>query len=235
MENAVESIIIVFAVIVFVIALSMTTFMLSKAMTTTQDLIYYSDKTNYLPNIEIDESIVYEEDDGIKEEKYNELTKRDVSIDTVITSLYRYYKENFMVRIYNKSGSLVQVFDTTIEGKIYTAISLPDARRNDEEKALVTKYGTGDTNLFGAPWMGNTTRDAKYRVDLYVSGKNGYINNTKVEYDGKGLYDLGTTTFEETFVEYMYSGQTISTENGIEDLTGNTKEKNKIIIDYKAK
>ena len=75
MENAVESIIIVFAVIVFVIALSMTTFMLSKAMTTTQDLIYFSDKTNYMQNIEVDED--------------NIITQRTVSIDTVVNSLYR--------------------------------------------------------------------------------------------------------------------------------------------------
>ena len=220
MENAVESIIIVFAVIVFVIALSMTTFMLSKAMTTTQDLIYYSDKTNYMQNIQVDED--------------NRITRREVSIDNVVNSLYRYYKENFMVRIYDKDSNLVQIFDTTIEGKIYTAMSKSENRRNLEEKALVNNYSNGDKNLFGAPWMGNTTKDAKYRVDLYVAGKKGYINNVNVDYFGKGLFDLGATTFEETFIEYVYSGQTISTENGIEDLTGNTKEKNKIIIDYKA-
>lgn len=219
MENAVESIIIVFAVIVFVIALSMTTFMLSKAMTTTEDLIYFSDKTNYMQNVKVNEG--------------NILTKRNVSIDTVINSLYRYYKENFMVRIYD-GDELVQVFDTTIEGKIYTAISKAESRRTNEEKALVKNYGSSSgANLFGAPWMGNTSRDAKYRVDLYVSGQNGYINNTLVEYEGNGLYSLGMS-FEETFIEYVYSGQTISTENGIESLTGNTKEKNKIIIDYKV-
>lgn len=225
MENVVESIIIVFAVIVFVIALSMTTFMLSKAIITTKEIIYFSDKTNYIQNIEVDES--------------NIITQREVSIDTVINSLYRYYKENFMVRIYD-DDDLVQIFDTTIEGKIYTAMSLPPSKLLDsgyeEERALFNNYGpsSGNKNLFGAPWMGNTARDAKYRVDLYVAGKKGYINNVEVDYEGNGLYDLNAITFEETFIEYMYSGQTISTENGIEDLTGNTKEKNKIIIDYRV-
>ena len=68
-----------------------------------------------------------------------------------------------------------------------------------------------------------------------ISYRLGVTNIEYVDYEGNGLYDLGTTTFEETFIEYVYSGQTISTENGIEDLTGNTKEKNKIIIDYRAK
>lgn len=223
MENAVESIIIAFAVLVFVIALSMTTYMLSKAMTTTQDLIYYSDKTNYLQNIE--------------DTSEDPISTREVSIDTVVNSLYRYYKENFMVRIYNKHDNLVQIFDTTIEGKIYVALSKNESSRTLEEQALVTNYGSGvKANLFGAPWMGNTVKDAKARVDLYVSGKKGYINSILVDYDtdDNGLYDLDATIFKETFIQYMYSGQTISTENGIADLTGNTKEKNKIIIDYRA-
>jgi hypothetical protein len=220
MENVVESIIIVFAVIVFVIALSVTTFMLSKAMTTTKEIIYFADKTNYMQNIRIDEDEA-------------PITRRNVSIDTVVNSLYRYYKENFMVRIYNNAGNLVQIFDTTIEGKVYTAMSKTPTMRTEEERALVNNYGSGATNLFGAPWMGNTTRDAKYRVDLYVAGRVGYINKIEVDYSTNNLYSLGTE-FEETFIEYVYSGQTISTQNGIEDLTGNTKEKNKIIIDYQA-
>ena len=228
MENAVESIIIAFAVIVFVIALSLTTFMLSKAMTTTETLVYYSDETNYYQNIEIAENI---SDTDI-------LTKRQVSIDTVINSLYRYYKENFMVRIYNKTGELVQIFDTTLEGKIYSASGKISSKRTDEEKSLLLNFGRGKTaNLFGAPWMGNTSKDAKSRVDLYISGQKGYINNALVNYSGKGLKDLETNIFEETFIQYMYSGQTISTGegDGIETITGNTKEKDKIIIDYRAK
>ena len=213
MENAVESIIIAFAVIVFVIALSLTTFMLSKAMTTTETLVYYSDETNYYQNINIDENI--SENDII--------ATRQVSIDTVINSLYRYYKENFMVRIRNKDGNIVQIFDTTLEGKIYS------------EKM-------NNTTLFpnGAPWMGNTSKDAKTRVDLYISGQAGYINNALVDYTGsngiKGLKDLETNTFKETFIQYMYSGQNISIGegDGAETITGNTKEKDKIIIDYQA-
>ena len=222
MENAVESIIIAFAVIVFVIALSLTTFMLSKAMTTTETLVYYSDETNYYENIKVNRK---------------DITTREVSIDTVINSLYRYYKENFMVRIYNKTGELVQIFDTTLEGKIYSASGKISSKRTDEEKSLLLNFGSGKTaNLFGAPWMGNTSKDAKARVDLYISGQKGYINNALVNYSGKGLKDLETNIFEETFIQYMYSGQTISTGegDGIETITGNTKEKDKIIIDYKA-
>ena len=222
MENAVESMLIIFAVIIFVIALSMTTYLLATAMNTTENLVYNADKTIYLQNIELDAN---------EDTSY---TRRTVGIDTVINSLYRYYKENFMVKIYNNSGNLVQLFDTSIEGKIYVAASKPAASRTEEENALMELYGPTGTNLFGAPWMGNTDVYAKERVDLYVSGQAGYINNGLVNYQGNGLYDLGATTFEETFIEYMYSGQTISTEHGIESITGNEQEKNKIIIEYRA-
>ena len=235
MENAVESIIIVFAVIVFVIALSLTTFMLSKAMTTAENLVYHTDETRYYQNIEVNET--------------NIATSRIVGIDTVITSLYRYYKENFMVKIYNTGGQLVQLFDTSIEGKVYVATSKPllDPLIPEHQESIALKRmydGPGaDIDLFGAPWMGNTEVYAKERVDLYISGQNGYINNGLVEYQGAGLYDLlnsinplnpEETAFEETFIEYMYSGQTVSTQDGSETLTGNEKPKNKIIIEYRA-
>ena len=79
MENVVESIFMAFAVIVLVIALSMTTYLLSTAMSATETLIFNTDKTNYLDTIEVTDTYT-----------------REVGIDTVINSLYRYYKENFM-------------------------------------------------------------------------------------------------------------------------------------------
>lgn len=217
MENVVESILMAFAVLVLVIALSMTTYLLSTAMSTTEELVYNSDKTQYLSSIVDDAST----------------TTRIVGIDTVINSLYRYYKENFMVKIFNSSGALHQVFDTTIEGKVYVAASKIVGSRTSEETALLNIYGAGLPNLFGAPWMGNTNTFAKQRVDLYVSGQRGYINNGEVDYSTGGLNSLGTT-FEETFIEYQYSGQTITTEDGIESITGNEQAKNKIIIEYRA-
>ena len=47
---------------------------------------------------------------------------------------------------------------------------------------------------------------------------NGYINNTLVDYvetigPGGFLGQYGDKIFEESFVEYTYSGETISTEN----------------------
>ena len=107
--------------------------MLSKAMTTTEELIYFSDKTNYMQNIKIEENAIVDN-----------MIQRDVTIDTVITSLYRYYKENFVVKIYEKEedgGDLVQIFDTSIEGDIYSATSKTPSLRTSKEIALINNYG----------------------------------------------------------------------------------------------
>ena len=229
MENIVESILMAFAVLVLVIALSMTTYLLSTAMSTTEQLVYGSDKTQYLSNI------------NNNADDY--LPTRIVGIDTVINSLYRYYKQNFMVRIFDSDGNLHQIFDTTIEGKVYVAASKPSLDplipEHRESIALLNMYGASGTNLFGAPWMGNIDNFAKQRVDLYISGQTGYVNNGKVDYGNISLEKFRDLTninsFEETFIEYQYSGQTISVEGGIESITGNEQAKNKIIIEYRAK
>ena len=97
MENAVEAMKMGFAMIVFVLAMTASMYLLNTASSTSQVLLYYNDETNYLDNIEI----------------RNDITKRTVTVDTIIPTLYRYYKENFAVQIYNKEGKLIQIFEIT--------------------------------------------------------------------------------------------------------------------------
>ena len=55
---------------------------------------------------------------------------------------------------------------------------------------------------------------------------------------GDGVGFLGkykNKTFLESFVEYAYTGETISTEDGLETITGSTQESSKIIITYRLK
>ena len=98
-------------------------------------------------------------------------------------------------------------------------------------------YGKGTTNMFGAPWVGTTDEDAKARIDLYIKGGKGYINNALVDYTNNGLFSNGikeTTQFEEIFTEYQFSGQTISDEDGEYELIGDKRGSKKIVITYKV-
>lgn len=232
MDNAVEAIKMAFAMIVFVIAMSAAMYLFTAASSTSQVLLYAADETNYLDNIRINEA---EGDD---------IATRTVSVETIIPTLYRYYKENFAVQIYNADNELVQIFDVNIEGKVRKAASTISSRRTGEQKALMSLYGvtlTGtsadSTNpyLFEAPWIGNTSKDIKTRIDLYVNGECGYINNTRVDYRNNNLLKCfdKNTEFTEEFMQYAYKGDTISSEDGTETITGNVKAETKILIIYR--
>ena len=84
------------------------------------------------------------------------------------------------------------------------------------------------------------------RIDYFLNGTKGYINNVLVDYSetsltkifskpGGFIANYGDGTFEESFVEYAYTGETISTEDGLETITGSRQESSKIIITYKLK
>lgn len=232
MDNAVEAIKMAFGMLVFVIAMSATMYLFNTASSTAQVLLYVADETNYYDNIQIDENA------GEK------LTTRIVNVETIIPTLYRYYKENFAVQIYNKDNKLVQIFDVNIEGKVRKAAATIASQRTGEQKALMSLYGvtlTGYSSedkknpyLFEAPWIGNTSKDIKTRIDLYVNGQCGYINNTKVDYRNNNLLkNFKDSKFSEEFTQYAYKGDTISSEDGTETITGNVKAETKILIIYR--
>ena len=228
MDNALEAIKMAFAMMVFVIAMSAAVYLFNMASSTAKVLLYAADKTNYYDNIEI---------------KNTDVITRQVNVETIIPTLYRYFKENFAVQIYNKNGELTQVFDLNIEGKVRRAAGTRENIRTGEQKALLSLYGVSgavspaenNPYLFEAPWIGNTSKDIKTRIDLYVNGGCGYINGTKVDYRQNSLkvFENRNAKFLEQFTEYAYKGDTISSEDGTETITGNSKTENKIVIIYK--
>ena len=233
MENAIDAMKMAFAVLVFVIALSTAIYALGIANVTVQTIIYSNDKTNFFNNLDV-----------TAESK----TYRIVDADTIVPTLYRYYKENFSVKLYDED-KLVQIFDLNTERNVSRAAALRPSARTEEQKALLDIYGNtsmDSTNpyLFEAPWMGNATVDTKTRVDLYVKGEWGYINNILVDYTKNNLKRLidkknSSTEYEfvESFVKYTYSGDTISVGEGegIETITGSKQPEDKIEITYTLK
>ena len=237
MDNAVQAIIMAFSAIVFVIAASLAMFMLNKISTTSQYLLYAADKTNYYDNIESSGD--------------NQLD-RYVDADTIISTLYRYYKEDFCVKICDATDAtnveLLQIFDVNLEGKVRQAASVTDNKKTKEQKALNSLYNKKPISaeqkaispyLFEAPWIGNTDSNIKQRIDLYISGKAAYINNTYVDYTQNNFKKYlqqnkpdGTPyKFKETFIEYVFDGDTFTNDEG-EILVNGQKQTSKIIITY---
>lgn len=100
MENAVDALKIAAAVLVFVIALTIAFALLSQAKATSDIMLFASDKTNYYT---------------YSNEAENP-AGRIVGADVVISSLYRYYKESVVVRVYDKDNTLIEEFNTETDG-----------------------------------------------------------------------------------------------------------------------
>ena len=258
MENVTQALFMAFAMFVFLIALTYYIYMIRTLNVTSKTLMYRVDETNKYESMRLAEI-----DSDIR-------SSRTVSIDTIIPTLYRYYKESYSVKILDEAGNLMQYFDTTTEGAVMTATSTLATKRTEKQKALISLYGSSDPNpsdneipacLFGASWMGNTNKDTKARIDMYISGKSGYINNTFVDYsidyfivlylfkyykiDYGSAIENGRTDgyiflnsykdrkFKETFVQYAYEGDTLSVEGDeLETLTGVSQIATKIVITY---
>ena len=234
MENVSRALYMAFAMFVFIIALSYSMYMIKSLNTTSKLIMYRTDGTNRYESVELRDFDASSVNNDIRK-------SRTVGIDTIIPTLYRYYKESYSVKILDENGNLMQYFDTETEGQIMTAMSTLDAKKTEKQKALISLYGTADlpANLFGAPWMGNTNKDTKARIDMYISGEAGYINNTWVDYSkqysGKYIYlnYYKNRLFKETFAQYAYEGDTLTTEDDeLETLTGSQQISTKIIITY---
>lgn len=229
MDNVVQALMIAFAVIVFVIALSISMFMFSQVTNTAETLSFYSDSTRFYDNIKLE-----------KDETGNDNTERLVSAETIVPTLYRYYKENFCVKIYDADSNLLQIFDVNLEGLVNKSVADTNATVDATEPehiknyALKETYNKPDTKyyLFGAPWLGST-ESVKTRVDFYVNGKSGYINNQYVDYKDNEFYKarMNKTQFRERFINYSYSGETMETDEGDTLVTG-AEAKDKIVIIY---
>ena len=231
MDNATQALMMAFGAFVFIFALTLAMYLIIQVQSTAEVLAFRSDSTKYYDNVELVEDNV----NGSKG------TVRIVNAETIIPTLYRYNKENFCVKIYDASKKLIQMFDVNLENRVFNAISDTNASSNtDIEKkannALKKVYNDktkGGYYLFGAPWTGSAEH-IKTRIDLFVSGKAGYINNQYVDYTDNAFYNSlsqNNIQYMEEFISYSYTGETLETEDGEVLVTG-ASAKDKIVIIY---
>lgn len=240
MENVTDALYIAFAMLVFIMALSYSMYMINRLNVTSKVLVYGLDETNHYEAMSLADLMSTADEES--------KTTRIVGIDTIIPTLYRYYKESYSVKILDQEGNLMQYFDTTTEGAVMEAMSKTVGQRSSKQQALISLYGTSDKpgNLFGAPWMGNTNKDTKARIDMYIEGGKGYINNILVDYsreytgieNGKSknyiyLNYYNDRKFKEIFTQYAYEGDTLTTDDDeLISVTGSKQIATKIIITY---
>jgi hypothetical protein len=254
MENAVDAIKMAFAMMVFALALSVSMYAFTVTSSAAQVISYTADESNYYSNLRLDADANYQK-------------KRFVRAETIIPTLYRYYKENFSVKIYSRLNpnntneeydppALFQLFDVNVEGEVRKA-----ARKKPSEIVLGSKdalllslYNNTSERayLYEAPWIADTKKYTKSRIDLFISGQAAYINDVLVDYSNVNLKvfldllnqqspaehnpseSVPTYVFSEIFVKYTYNGDTISVGEGegVETITGSKQTEDKIDIIY---
>lgn len=232
MEDVVKALYIVFAALILVIALTCSMNLFTQARQTADVIVFTIDESNYYDNLKANSNNI----------------ERIVGIETVIPTLYRYYKENFLVRIVDQTGKEIQVFDTELEASVRAASNINmvkleaqanNAATEEERNTLKNRVNTYKaqrqlyndpakcTYMFGAPWIGSTTEDARARIDYFLYGKIGHINGTEINYSSGStnfasalagstsfFEKYKTSKFKETFIEYEYTGKTITSDDG---------------------
>ncbi len=190
MENSAEALKFSFAIFVFVVALTTAFITLSQAKSTADSVFYYTDKTNF--------QTLYTTGNNI------------VGTDTVIATLFRYYKESLSITIKDKNGKIVAVFDTAIEKNCPWRVS------NTETIARIKEFITGENVSAKSDFYNSFdyTDENNFQNGILKTTTYGATQSLKALCDG----DLNNAKFTETFVETVSDGIYYTPEHyGLQD------------------
>lgn len=259
MENATEALMMAFAVLVFVIALTVAITSFNQVKAISDVVLYSKDETNY-----------YDYQGATGKAAQN----RIVGLETIIPTLYKYYKENYTVVFrqgnYNtETGEFSNLEPLTIyntpsnyktSNKKTYLWGKADGNQSTYDTLMQKKYNsyftsgytkTGNTQIFSfdleeetlrhEPWTGSYEK-AKENIDCFLYGTVYYNPNNNTKYIDYGAINQQGTNgfigwcnrknaqFVETIGEYTYSSsQSTDTEDG-SSISTLVKDKNKRMI-----
>ena len=231
MESAAEALKLGFAVLVFVMALSISIFMFTQARETAEIVLQSSDNERYYEAIET----------GTE--------NRIVGFETVIPTVYKYDKERYKVTF--KKGTYDAATDTvTITGPL--EIYKTESNKKLWNEDYVNDYDGTTTSTSGTetricsfdlveetqrnePWVGNTS-EIKKHLDAIFSGEKYELpqypidSGHEIDYSSNPLVVKNNS--DSKFIEQI--GKITTTEERVDDITGVTGNKTttKMIITY---
>lgn len=198
MENAVDALKMAFSVFVLMIAIAVAVSSFSMAKTASDVIMYSKDTTNFYD---------YYEETGKKEES------RIVGIETIIPTLYRYYKENYKVEFYKWTGYNADTGTHSGSSKLY----LIDTKNGDKRNYFSVDYEYEKHE----PWTASEN-EIKKHLDAFLNGKSYRDvadNSVYVNYTNNSFIDKYS---QKKFVETLKINRTLETD-------GSTKEERIIV------
>lgn len=191
MENAVDALKMAFAVIVFVMALSISINMFTNARETADVVLHSSDITEYMQY----------------QEAIQGTESRIVGMETIVPTLYKYYKENYTVIFRNSNGKYMTIYNTKTNSNLWSS----DYKKNkyfklDSEKVQICAFDVDDETKRHEPWTGSHA-EYKKNIDSFLAGtKYMYPNGSGESYDYEGfMQKYKNNKFIENLGEYLYN------------------------------
>ena len=238
MENAVDALKIAFAVFVFIVAISLVMYMFTQARETADIVLASSDVTEFMDYVEVSDT------DG---------EDRIVGLETIIPTLYKYFKENYTVIFLKSNGTSLEPLDlyTTRTNPNLWSAGYTNRYYSDNIDTKICSFDVDEETRRREPWTGNTNY-YKQNLDMFLSGGTFVApsgNGMDYNYSDRNVNGWGTSNsfieqykdkqFRESLGEYTYNSVNSGAEqtNEIEDDefssgVGDTQDREKRVIIY---
>lgn len=236
MENAVRALEMAFAVMIFVIALTVTITSFSTARITSDLVLQRSDETTYYDYVDYTEGVGYTFPDG-STYTYDTQGNRIVGLETIIPTVYKYSKERYRVEFYEANYNEEEgTYSTPKELSIYTTRLNKNSGKAvynnssilDTEKINVYYFDIAIEMERSEPWVASTT-EIKKHLDSIFNGSNyylpQYLGNVFISYQNNNLQMKNISNMK--FIEKI--GRITEVEE--DEIIGN-KTTTKTIIQY---
>lgn len=172
MENATDALKMAFGMLIFVVALSIAVFSFSRVRQTSAGIAQKADEKEYYDRLTLNE-----DESGVWA-----LSSRIVGVETVIPTLYRYYKENYTVVFYrgtgynSSNGTFTKIEPLTLyyTETAPTYLSKSSLRVNRETETgngrAIFGFDKQDEQARNEPW--NATENIDYNfMKAFINGK----------------------------------------------------------------
>ena len=221
MENAVDALKIAFAVFVFVMALSLAMYMFTMARETADIVLQSSDITEFMDYTSLANVI-----EGTTTVDGNE---RIVGLETIIPTLYKYYKENYTVIFLNSSGSPLELYETQTNTTLWST-GYTNRYYSNNKDLRICSFDVDEETRRHEPWTGNTNY-YKQNLDMFLSGGTfNYPSGNGESYNYSDIIGRGgfiekykNARFRESLGEYTFNSVNSEQISGTTNVEGREK------------
>ena len=186
MENAVEALKMGFAVLVLIAALSLAIFSFTRVRETSAQIAEEADIQEYYQQLSLGATGAIDN---------NALSSRVVGVETIIPTLYRYYKENYTILFYvgrdynSENGTFSQIspmpiYYTETNASYLTESTLRVSTATNERR--IYGFDIQDEQVRREPWSANQDTSYKF-IEAFVNGllTENYYTSRRTSYTGR--------------------------------------------------